>query len=98
MELDPNIKFVGNESEPWVSNGATHHSRERGDSDPKEAEPRGRRDTMRDELIREGIVTINRGSTSINPEQITGRCDHPPDTPSGLIKEMQRYGIDDSLV
>ena len=104
-ELDPNIKFVGNESEPWMSNSATHHSRERGGSDLREAKPRQpgsgersnreRRDTMRDELVREGIVTINDGNASLHPESARHNI---PGSSSGLGHEMQKYGVDDSLV
>ena len=106
-EYDPNIKFVGNESEPWTSNGITNHSRGRGDSDLRETKPiepsprerstRERRDTMRDELIREGIVAAGRENTSLHPETARQQL-NAHGSFSGLAQEMQKYGVDDPLV
>ena len=93
MTLDPNIKFVGKEPESWVDNKPKHVSQERGSSNSRD-----RRDNMRDELIREGIVSTERRHTQSHIEDISEQGKRSRHGQSELAYDFNKYGINDSLV
>ena len=96
--LNTNIKMLSSEkTQPWVESVEKSRSR-RGTMAVDESRSRdrrdGRRDTLHDELVREGIITrqlkdIEMGMRDKNELQ-------RQETSRSLGHEMQKYGIDDS--
>ena len=103
--LDTNIKFPLTNDAPqtWVENvgegkqsDAIKNNLDHGhEPDPVRAHGRQRKDTMTDDLIREGILVQE--PTGTTPEMDAPHPDKPTEDPR-LEKEMHKYGIDDSLV
>ena len=93
MTFDSNIKFVGNEPESWVEDKTRHASNERGSSTSRD-----KRDTMRDELVREGIVSTANRDTLLHSEDDTEQGKQSGHGQSDLTDDMNKYGINGSLV
>ena len=93
-DLDPNIKFLGKEPEAWVEGNSKHLSKEQGSPLPRH---RDRSDTMRDELVREGIVSTDQNRIT-HVENAIEQYNQPPQGGSDLRNDMNKYGIDDTMV
>ena len=92
-ELDRNIKFVSNEHESWVESKARPVSKERGASSLG-----ARRDTMRDELVREGIIKVQGGNASLHPDYMAMNNESSRDESLGLANMIREEKTDASPV
>lgn len=94
-----NIKFpLSDKPQPWVENAeeAKHARRQEEKGSPLgngHVQGREGRDTLGEELVREGIISTEEPTHTILPPST---LDHRSDT--ALDQEMHKYGIDDSLV
>ncbi|KAI4252582.1 MAG: hypothetical protein LQ352_004203 [Teloschistes flavicans] len=106
--MDRNIKFpLSDKPQPWLEDAAeAKHSRrqeeKRIERSPLRGStvghnghpPEGRRDTLGEELVKEGIINTNKPTHVIMPPSASEQ--HKKGT--ALDPEMHKYGIDDSIV
>lgn len=106
--MDRNIKFpLSDKPQPWLENAEeAKHSRRQEEEDIERSRPRGstaghnghppegRRDTLGEELIKEGVINTNEPTHAMMPPSTPEK--HKKET--DLDQEMHKYGIDDSIV
>ncbi|KAI4263921.1 MAG: hypothetical protein L6R35_007323, partial [Caloplaca aegaea] len=109
---DPNLRFpLGDKHQPWVEDMAeAKHARQEEDKNTAanghpshhpavnhRAHRRSGRDTLGEELVREGIIHTSE-PTSTCPPPPPSSCTSKRKDESSLDQEMHKYGIDDSTM
>ncbi|KAL8987237.1 MAG: hypothetical protein Q9177_003536 [Variospora cf. flavescens] len=109
---DPNLKFpLGDKHQPWVEDmeEAKHARREQDRNTIANGHPSGHpavnhrayrrsgRDTLGEELVREGIINTSEPTNTFPPSS-SSSCTPKHKDESSLDQEMHKYGIDDSIM